>query len=98
MLFVKQARAEMLVKTILKPFMNGAFIGVSREEVFEGTKKIANSKHKVVAGNKNKRSELRQLETLPLLERKPVMGLAIIIAMKAVEALQLILVAFLLRG
>ena len=67
-------------------------------DVFDGIKRIANSKHRAVAGSKNQRREFRQLETVPVLERKPVMGLAIMMAMKAVEALQLILVAFLLRG
>ena len=99
MLFDRQARADLLAKISLKPFMKGAFMEVSCSiDVFDGTKRIANSKHRIVAGSKNQRREFRQLETVPVLERKPVMGLAIMMAMKAVEALQLILVAFLLRG
>ncbi len=97
-LFARQARADLLAKISLKPFMNGALAEDACNAVVLGTKRITHSKHTTVAGNKNQIREFLQLETVPLLERKPVMGLAIMIAMNAVEALQLILLAFLLRG
>jgi hypothetical protein len=80
-LLVKHARADRLLVIALKPFMKEAFFGSPyKGEIEEGTKRTTNSRLTAVTGNKNHSKESRQLETTELLERKPVMGFAINIA------------------